>query len=90
MSIRLNKILKEYGVGINTVTELLEKRGCPLEDATPNSKLNDRQQEVVEQEFGRDKEGREKAEEVLQTLRKSKEKTSAAAKAAAASPAQPG
>ena len=55
MAVRLNKALKELNVGINTVAEFLQKKGSPLEDATPNAKLTDNQYDLLVKEFGSDK-----------------------------------
>ena len=55
MAVRLNKALKELNVGINTVAEFLQKKGMPLEDATPNAKLTDEQHNLLMKEFGSDK-----------------------------------
>ena len=55
MAVRLNKALKELNVGINTVAEFLQKKGVPLEDATPNAKLTDEQHTLLMKEFGSDK-----------------------------------
>lgn len=71
MPIRLNKALKELNVGINTVAELLQKRGLPMEDASPNAKLSDEQYSVVLKEFGKDKNAH--AEVQAQKARKERE-----------------
>ena len=55
MAVRLNKALKELNVGINTVAEFLNKKGLPLEDASPNAKLTDEQHTLLMKEFGKDK-----------------------------------
>jgi len=55
MAVRLNKALKELNVGINTVAEFLQKKGKPLEDATPNAKLTDEQHALLMKEFGNEK-----------------------------------
>ena len=51
MAVRLNKALKELNVGINTVAEFLQKKGNPLEDASPNAKLTDEQLEYIIKNF---------------------------------------
>lgn len=55
MGIRLNKILKELNVSINTVAEYLQKKGMALEDATPNAKISDEQYQALASAFGADK-----------------------------------
>lgn len=68
---RLNKALKELNVGINTVAEFLQKKGKPLEDATPNAKITDEQYELLLGEFGGDK---QKRQETRLDIQKRKEK----------------
>ncbi|MBR2153168.1 MAG: translation initiation factor IF-2, partial [Bacteroidaceae bacterium] len=71
MAIRLNKALKELNVGINTAAEFLQKKGVPLEDASPNAKLTDDQYDLLVKEFGTDK---TKHAEVKADIQKRKEK----------------
>ena len=71
MAVRLNKALKELNVGINTVAEFLQKKGAPLEDATPNAKLTDGQYDLLVKEFGTDK---TKHAEVKADIQKRKER----------------
>ena len=71
MAVRLNKALKELNVGINTVAEFLQKKGSPLEDATPNAKLTDDQYNLLVKEFGNDK---TKHAEVKADIQKRKER----------------
>ena len=68
---RLNKALKELNVGINTVAEFLQKKGKPLEDATPNAKITDEQYDLLLSEFGGD---RQKRQETRLDIQKRKEK----------------
>ena len=63
MAVRLNKVLKEFNVGINTVAEFLQKKGQPLQDATPNAKLTDEQQTLLMEAFGADKLKNEKIQD---------------------------
>lgn len=43
MAIRLNKVLKEFNVGISTIAQILMDNGKPLVDATPAAKITDEQ-----------------------------------------------
>ena len=70
MAVRLNKALKELNVGINTVAEFLQKKGQPLEDASPNAKLTDEQYDLISRQFGADK---NKNEQTRATILKRKE-----------------
>lgn len=64
MSIRLNKAMKEFGVGLQTVTDFLNKKGAPI-TGDLNQKLDEKQYELLKEEFGADKNLRDKAEEML-------------------------
>ena len=65
MSIRFNKAIKEFGVGQQTIADYLEKKGEPI-TGDLNTKLNDKQYELLKQEFGADKNLRDKTEQMLQ------------------------
>ena len=66
MNIRLNKVIKEFGVGLTTVSDFLKKKGCPITEEDLNQKISDKQYELLKKEFGADKELRGKAEELMQ------------------------
>ena len=70
MNIRLNKVIKEFGVGLSTVSEFLKKKGCPITEEDLNQKISDKQYDLLKQEFGADKELRGKAEELMQNRQK--------------------
>ena len=40
MGVRLNKVVKELGVGLQTLVDYLEKKGVTV-DANPNTKIED-------------------------------------------------
>ncbi len=71
MSIRLNKIIKEFNVGLQTIVDHLAKKGHVI-NASPSEKINDEQYEILRKEFGADKDLRNKAEEMLQSRQKEK------------------
>ncbi len=73
MVVRLNKALKELNVGINTVAEFLQKKGQPLEDASPNAKITDEQYTMLMSAFGDDKSKHEEEKQKIQE-RKDREK----------------
>lgn len=54
MSIRLIKVSKDLNVGINSLVELLQKKGFAVE-ANPNTKIDDEQYDLLVNEFGKDK-----------------------------------
>ena len=72
MKIRLNKAIKEFGVGYQTVADFLKKKGCPITDDDLNQKLDDNQYDLLKQAFGADKDLKNKAEEMLQNRQKEK------------------
>ena len=71
MSIRFNKAIKEFGVGQQTIADYLEKKGEPI-TGDLNTKLNDKQYELLKQEFGADKNLRNKTEQMLQERQEKK------------------
>ncbi len=66
MSIRLNKAIKEFGVGLQSITDLLNEKGVPVASNDPNQKLNEEQYDILTKAFSADKNLRNKAEERLQ------------------------
>ncbi len=84
MSIRLNKVIKEFNVGLQTVVDFLAKKGEKVE-AVPSTKITEAQYDLLRKEFGADKELRSKAEEMLQG--RQKEKSQKEKKAAQPKPA---
>ena len=71
MSIRLNKAIKEFNVGLQTIVDFLGKKGYKI-NALPSEKIDDKQYELLKEEFGADKMLRNKAEELLQNRQKDK------------------
>ena len=71
MSIRLNKAIKEFGVGLQTLSDYLKKMGVPITGEL-NQKLSDKQYDLLKKEFGADREFRSKAEELRQNRQEKK------------------
>lgn len=71
MSIRLNKVIKEFNVGLQTVVDFLGKKGFSI-NASPSEKITDEQYELLRKEFGADKDLRTEAEKLLQNRQKEK------------------
>ena len=63
MSIRLNKVIKEFNVGLQTVVDFLGKKGFTI-NASPSEKISDEQYELLRKEFGADKVLRNEAEKM--------------------------
>lgn len=72
MAIRLNKVIKEFNVGMQTVVDFLEKKGHKLEEVNPNTKLTDEQYSLVKKEFQTDEHLRNEAEKLRQTRQEEK------------------
>ncbi len=77
MSIRLNKAIKEFGVGLQSITDLLKEKGAPVPSNDPNQKLDEKQYELLKQAFSADKTLRNQAEEKMQDRQEKKRSTSA-------------
>ncbi len=71
MSIRLNKIIKEFNVGLQTVVDFLTTKGFEVK-ASPSEKISDAQYDLLRQEFGADRDLRTEAEKMIQNRQKEK------------------
>lgn len=71
--IRLNKVIKEFNVGLQTVVDFLGKKGHSV-NASPSEKITEEQYDLLKQEFGADKSLKNEAEKILQNRLKEKEK----------------
>ena len=49
-TIRVNKVLKEFNIGMGTLVEFLNKKGIAI-DANPNAKIPANAYALVEKEF---------------------------------------
>ena len=75
MGVRLNKILSELNIGLQTAVDFLKKKselGEVKDDATPNTKINDAQYQALVNEFSTDKAVKTQAEQLF--IKKPKEK----------------
>ena len=54
MSVRLNKVVRDLNVGIDTVVGFLQKKGIEV-DSNPNAKISDEQYDLLVKEFAPDK-----------------------------------
>ena len=81
MGVRLNKVLKEFNVGLQTVIDYLDKKGITIKNDM-NAKLTDEQYQIVKDEFGSDKRLRNEANILIshRHTEKTKEKKTHAAK----------
>ena len=58
--VRLSKVAREFNLGLHTVVEFLEKKGHPVE-SNPNTKIPGDLYDLLQDEFGTDKEIKEKS-----------------------------
>ncbi|MBO6126135.1 MAG: translation initiation factor IF-2 [Bacteroidaceae bacterium] len=66
MSVRLNKVTKEFNIGLQTAVEFLLKKGYSDVEANPNYKISDEQFSLLQQEFSSDKGLRTEAKMLIQ------------------------
>ena len=65
MGVRINKVLNELNIGLQTAIDFLKQRrqlGEVRDDMTPNTKISDEQYDALVKQFGVDKSVKEKAE----------------------------
>ena len=75
MGVRLNKVLSELNIGLQTAVDFLKKKsdlGEVKDDATPNTKISDEQYDALVNEFSTDKAVKTQAEQLF--TKKPKEK----------------
>ena len=78
--IRLNKVIREFNVGIGTIVDFLHGKGFEV-NASPSEKITEEQYEILKQEFGADKDLRKKAEKLIFSHQGKEKKAPAAPKA---------
>ena len=73
MSVRLNKVIKECNVGLQTVVDFMKKKGFTEIEANPAQKISDEQYQMLLDEFNSDQAQHKEAEELVKQQRKEKE-----------------
>ena len=66
MSIRLNKVTKEFNIGLQTAVDFLQKKGFSEVEANPNYKITEEQYAQLQSEFSSDKGLRNEATQLIQ------------------------
>ncbi|MGI6218543.1 MAG: translation initiation factor IF-2 [Bacteroidaceae bacterium] len=66
MAIRLNKVIKDLNVGVQTIAEFLQKKGFEIEADNPNAKITDEQYDLLCKEFKKDVDFRKETERLRQ------------------------
>ena len=77
MGVRLNKVLTELNIGLQTAVDFLKKKsslGEIRDDATTNTKISDEQYEALVREFSGDKAVKTQAEKIFSKMKEKKEK----------------
>lgn len=78
MSVRLNKVTKEFNIGLQTAVDFLRKKGYDDVEVSPNCKITEQQYELLQKEFSSDKGLRSEATQLIQNRQeKSKERKEA-------------
>ncbi|MBR5107921.1 MAG: translation initiation factor IF-2, partial [Bacteroidales bacterium] len=62
--IRLNKLIKQFNIGLDTLVDFLNSKGAGIENANPNMKVSDEYLPELHKKFGKDLELKEAAEKV--------------------------
>ncbi len=62
--IRINKLLRQYNIGLQDLVNFLRKQGADVEDDNPNAKVSDEYLPALDKQFGKDLEMKEAAEKV--------------------------
>ena len=89
MGVRLNKVLTELNIGLQTAVDFLKKKsslGEIRDDATTNTKISDEQYEALVREFSGDKAVKTQAEKLFTKMKEKKEKKPVEKTAAPAEP----
>lgn len=66
MSVRLNKVTKEFNIGLQTAVDFLKKKGYDDVETSPNCKISEQQYELLQKEFSSDKGLRSEATQLIQ------------------------
>ncbi len=72
--IRINKLLKQFNIGLSDLVDFLRKRGLEI-DENPNAKVSDEYLPDLHKQFGKDKEALEQAQQVDIKVKEILEKT---------------
>lgn len=79
MGVRLNKVVKEFNVGLQTVVDFLEKKGFSVENSM-NAKISEEQYAIVREHFSTDKTLRNEADLLISQRQTEKVKEKKAAR----------
>ena len=60
--IRINKLIKKYNIGLDTLVDFLRKQGVEIEEGNPNAKVSEEYVPMLDRQFAKDQAMREAAE----------------------------
>ncbi len=60
--IRINRLIKKYNIGLDTLVEFLKKQGVEIEEGNPNAKVSEEHIPMLDRQFAKDLAMREAAE----------------------------
>ena len=72
MPIRLNKVLKECNIGLETVVSFLKDRGFDIDSPNPNTKISDEAYALILQTYKADQQARTEVDKLRQTRQQEK------------------
>ena len=67
-SIRINKVLKEFNIGLNSLVEFLNKKGFEVENS-PVAKITPDAYELVQKEFGKDQRLKDQSRNITRSMK---------------------
>ena len=67
-SIRINKVLKEFNIGLNSLVEFLNKKGFEVE-SNPGAKISPDAYELVQKEFGKDQRLKDQSRSITRSMK---------------------
>ncbi|MBR5250318.1 MAG: translation initiation factor IF-2 [Bacteroidales bacterium] len=67
-SIRINKVLKEFNIGLNSLVEFLNKKGFEIENS-PVAKITPEAYELVQKEFGKDQRLKDQSRNITRSMK---------------------
>ncbi len=74
--IRLNKLTRQYNIGLQTLVDFLNEKGAGIEDVNPNLKVSDQYLPAIEKKFGDDLKAKQEAAKVDIKMKEIIEKSS--------------
>ncbi len=75
-TVRINKVLKDFNIGLSTLAEFLKKKGI-TDDITPASKISEKTFELISKEFGKEQLIKEQSLKIAIKVKEITEKGSA-------------